>query len=185
MRIASTPRAKLNFPKTKTSIMKLLKDAYELASLGRRPTWLALAGTPGGAFDVARAAGRVAWPRRADGLARPGWLDLVSTGSKWPARPAWPWLARSGLDWLKLLASNTRNVLLRIQGMSCVEHQECLASNTRNVLLRTPGMSCCIHKECPASNTWSVLLRTQGMSCLQRDARGGELLFHLRFIFKD
>ena len=77
-----------------------------LTSLGGRPTWLALAGTPGGAFDVARAAGRVAWPRRADGLARPGWLDLVSTGSKWPARPAWlapvapTGLARPG--WLDL-----------------------------------------------------------------------------------
>ena len=35
-------------------------------------------------------------------LARPGWLDLASTGSIW--LPCAPWLARSCLEWLDLAA---------------------------------------------------------------------------------
>ena len=66
-------------------------------------------------------------------------------------------------------ASNTRNVFLRTQGMSCFEHKECLSSNTRNVMLRTQGMSSFEHNECPSSNTRNVLLRTQGMSFFEQE----------------
>ena len=74
---------------------------------------------------------------------------------------------------------NTRNFLFATQGMSCFEHTECLAldtrnvllrtqgmsfSNTRNVLLRTQTMSSFEHKECPSSNIRNVLLRTKRMS---------------------
>ena len=61
---------------------------------------------------------------------------------------------------------STRNVVLRTQGMSCLEYTECLASkqgmscfDIRNVLLRTQEMSCFKHEECPASK--------QGMSCFE------------------
>ena len=69
---------------------------------------------------------------------------------------------------MKCLVRNTRNVLLRTQGMSCVEHTECLAPNTRNVLLRTQGMSCFQRTECPASNTRNVLQRLASIdsSCI-------------------
>ena len=62
--------------------------------------------TNGSAQTAGRLAG--AWHSRGQlgdqpsALARPGWLDLASTGSIW--LPLAPLLARSGLDWLDLAA---------------------------------------------------------------------------------
>ena len=61
---------------------------------------------------------------------------------------------------------NTRNVLLRTEGMSFFEHRECLSSNTRNVFLRTKGLSFFEHKELSFFNH-KDFFRTQGILFLQ------------------
>ena len=82
------------------SISKILEEACPAVQLSS---------CPAGARAVSWASSRAApWHSRSQlgdrpsALARPGWLDLASTGSIW--LPLAPLLARSGLDWLDLVA---------------------------------------------------------------------------------